>query len=350
MSKTYFELNGKKYYGYDFLGLYTYKDDQYKCDAVVDNSVFQKFKTMESLLDKTVFPPKNSPIYVAPGCPIPTNDIRHNYIIKRKPDTGDYNVFSPGINYMTWDEAYRIIVVTSRDTIICNCSHKDKTCSSEQIILKFFPDFNFDEEVYFDFNLNKAERIFYIYNLHQSVIDLIEGKLTKPCVSYKNLKINDENQVTQDLLKLVYSTGIADNTSDGVKNFQIQLHALNQHNWRNCRRTIWLVFSLMLRFSHRNCCKMVWHYSDLRDKAIKQLYELEEPVNYSCKEDFELARQFVGDLLGINEKTFFTTYDCIKKRSEAIGITSEEFQQLFGLVVRVKANEWVDGEDSNKTD
>lgn len=49
---------------------------------------------LTTILDMKTLPPKGSNVYIAPNCPLAMDDIRNNYTIKKKPDTGDYNVFS----------------------------------------------------------------------------------------------------------------------------------------------------------------------------------------------------------------------------------------------------------------
>ena len=170
---------------------------------------------------------------------------------------------------------------------------------------------------------------------------LLNGTLTKPAISVKNLNLNSENELTLDVLRLVYQTGIVSvYMDDAVKNFAIQLNVLNQHNWREYPFTTRLVINEMCDSKSCRCARDEVHrMKSQNSKVIKELISL--PYIDLCDasdKDFNMAREFVASVMGIGNCKYASEED-FRKKLDNVNLSINTFLQLFNATVQIKPKE-----------
>ena len=349
--KGFIEYEGVKYYDYDVY--ITPRNTSYygQCNFAVDCALYGRLhENMKSML-QDIKVPKGSEIFVAPKCPIASEDIRHSYTVKRKLDTGDYNIFSDIPNWTAYIYSNIALILPTRNAIIMYEKYWDEAVSKteHELIESFFPDFNYDKEQFINvvspYGPGRTNDYFFL-NVHPSWIDFLAGRLTKPCVHYSNLDINNEQEITQDLIDLVYATGVSSRINrKSIDDFKIQLHALNQHNWRERPRTVSiLLHNLLSPKETRTVRNYVNHHSTEQDKPIKMLMNTYAD-KFANKEDFELCRKMVAKIFNMQEGTMFVDIEDMTDKCKKLGLPMRIFKELFNVCVRIKDKEWENEQD-----
>lgn len=290
--------------------------------------------------------PKGSAIYVTPGCTVPSADIRKNYTIKRCVDTGDYNVICNSICKDKNASGY-CVLIPSRNTMVINRDYNAKGVYSEFLsIVHSVPGYE-DVEVT-DFSKigdMKKTFTFSLNDLPEVYVKLYEGTLVKPAVSYKNLDLNFGLEVNEDILELVYRTGMQDaNTWQNVDKHVLELEALNQYNWRDYPRTMYFLFSL-LTYPYRNAFCCVRSRQSSQPKSVKQLLHAEFSMKAASQKDHDLALKFMKKRCGI-EDTKFVLYQNIATKMREEQVPLDAFLQAFDTIVRITPKKYETTDDT----
>ena len=343
--KCYARINGVDYFDWTLYSIdsswYRKLDKDPARFIAIDTETLRKFEDLDaSLLDETFVPPLNSEVHIVPSCPVGMADIRKNYTVKRKPDDGCCNVFSPykGCYGHFWNTDYAIIP-SKRAIVLGHKNQWNKSLkNSKEIIQELFP-----ELLPTDYTVvNKEQNICYA-ELSDDWLMLLTKQLKKPCVSYQKLEFKSDNEVTLDILDLVFRTGSQQWSQDNQKAFHIQLCALNEHNWRDYKGTIGMIFHDVLCPFGR--CRSNSIASDLRclsriPKAAKELVDsCMKQEGFVSKEDLELAQEFMRNFLGMNGVKFTTMETVISKCGEH-GINMQVLFGLFDNMVKLEPKQF----------
>ena len=338
LPKAYFTYNCVKYYGYD---IYFIKFTAYERDDIFIGPTEYKKLTLGDISDfampATVSP--GAEVHLVPKCDVAVDDVRKEYKIKRKFDDGDYNVFS---KLWWWPSIYSendgCIIIPQHKTVVVSTYYADDPW---QEALKMFPDCTTDNTI----RINRCFQFFHpgLDQQKESWISLISGSAMKPCVSIKDLKFESCNDLDIDALNLVYRTSKSDRyvQQGEVEKFNLQLKSLNQTNWREYPLTMNLLFNELLRnrdYSTYNYCR--GKVSTI-PKAIKHFYtDVYKPEHYT-QEDFNMAKSFLMELLGMQE-TMFVNQSSLTEKLKSISMKPEDFEQYFNCVVRIKSKDYVE--------
>ena len=335
-NKTAFiEVDGIKYFGYEIYSIPDkwgrHPENQEENEFVVDSNTCDKLRLLhESLVDNTIAPPKGSKIYLAPDCPYGIEDVRNNYTIKRRPDTGDYNVLSPLKPHNMYHSltVATLVIFPSKRIIVIHGENKTREDMFDYAQLHGL-DVDISEMLYKNYS---SYKYFSIIRNAEVFRKLLSNELTKPCVSYESLNINSENELTTDVLQLVYQTGSTNKwMPDAEKNFIIQLNVLNQHNWREYKGTVAMLFGEMLNDGvYRSMIQTPSRYS----KTIQELFAARKDCGFMSEKDFNLARTFVDNLLNIGDCKYTTVKD-LHCKLLSIGLSQSTFSRLYKDVVRL---------------
>ena len=284
-----------------------------------DYSTYEKLsRSIDSLLNNTFVPNIGDEIYVAPHCHLAAEDIRHSYKVKRAPDAGTCNVFSP----MKWSarREYYIGIVyfpNINTAVFWRRNRADDLLNQAIAVVGEDADVS-DAKVWKDYSLYMSFR-----DGCDSYRRLLEGSLKKPCISASKLPIK-ANELTQDILTMALvscSESLCAN-ANAEKNAITTLMLLNQHNWRDYPGTMTVLFKELLR-NRRNS---VWRRNmsgcpSRYPKPIQEMINLEHSaqdgmIKFSGKKDYEMARQLVDSILNIGEKRFVDIEQIMGKLSE----------------------------------
>ncbi len=289
--------------------------------------------------------PKGSSIYLSPNCPYAVNDVRHHYTLKRKPDTGDYNVISiiknrrnTRVSFMDFSHAFivpdrKILVVLSYPNY-----YKKDTVKPIDIIRNFCPDFNSNVTPISEIEIMPL----YLCMNSSVVIDYMLGRLHKPCVYYTALDITNNVELTLDFLTLLYNTGNKRKWDRaGRQDFLTELKVLNQHNWRDYLGTLTIMFYYLFNInsiavSFRNnlsyCTKEV--------REIFRLISSNKGDDFVSEKDFNMTKLFIDSLLHIGDLKFATLENlCDKLKSNNLSISI--FSRLFDNIVKITPKAYV---------
>ena len=287
---------------------------------------------IKSMLDTTAKPKKNSTIYVTPGCPISSADLRKNYQIKRDPDAADYNVFSDFKLKREWCSvcvipSRKVAMVFNRYSSQCPDTRKDF-----MYIARAVPG-------YADVNLDDLSSVWagtLGYNVvPDAFLRLYNGTLSKPAVSINQLDMDFGLELTDDVVELVYRTGMVDNDY-GRKTEEkclLELAALNQYNWRDYPRTMYLLTSVM-KYKYRSTYHSIQHAPSRAPKSIKSIITTEFSSKAASQKDHDMSVRFMQMVLDIGDVKYVNYQDVYKKISQ-IPVSLDLFLNAFDTVVRI---------------
>lgn len=348
-SRLFCRLDGVDYYDWTiYWEKYNYRP--YVNDGiVVDKDLRRRIEDIDELLDDTFTLTPGSEIHVVPSCPICMADIRKNYITKRKVDDGCCNVFSPFKGSTNWVGCAMYAIIPSRRSFVVQESgwprNDNKTKANlECKITNLFPDLSVEERNQIIFKSDN-DSIFEYGNIPVAYVDLFFGKLTKPCVLYKKLEFKTENQVSLDILYLVYRAGMSEAYSDTIEKFKIQLCALNEHNWRDYPGTISMLFKNLLNPRSSSKCSGELYLVSRMPKAAKELVismTRPETIPFKSQEDIDMAQRLLIYVLEMPENLKFSTMETIISKLQEKHISIDCFCRCFNNMVKITPKEFKD--------
>ena len=293
---------------------------------------------LTTLLDMKTLPPKGSNVYIAPNCPLAMDDIRNNYTIKKKPDTGDYNVFSSINTRRTWEINTAIIVQKLHSVIFLTQRNVTSNVDAVTIAKATLAETVSEEDVHL---INSISSLYFGKGC-DAYTQLLEKKYKKTCVYYKNLDINSAVELTLDSLMLVYNTGkVQSRSKDAVDNFVLQLNALNQYNWREYPGTIRALLTEILP----NECGVRNYVSNTISKFPKQVKGLIQNhfnLEFHSKKDFDMCKEMIETILG-SKDIRFCTYADLKDHLDEKHISTNLYNTFFNMVVKITEKEYEEG-------
>lgn len=338
---AYLVVDGVEYFDYDF---YTsaeirgYNKDEFDSEKeyfLCDETVLRRLEKCEDLGLASITPPKGSEIYITPRMPYPIEDIRHNYNIKRVPDSGAYNVIGPlsvGFRNM-YLYGYEIAIFPTLKSIFLY-EKDDSNLTTQEIYKKalyHIPNADYADMIFKRFPYWEQFTIVMGFQVYKDVLD---KTLTKPTVSYTCLNIAGENPLTTDILELVKQVGSVHwAQKDAAKNLVIQLNVLNQHNWRDYPGTISMLFGEMMAYDKTTVFNEVSRTTSRYSKVIKELLSCKNK-DFASEKDFEFARNYVNQLLDIGECRYTSVVDLFAK-IDSIHLHRSTFDKLYNNIVRL---------------
>lgn len=300
--RAYFEIDGEKCYGYDVI-LRNYSWLSRRGDVILDLNTWSKLQDI--IAGNNVSVPNGSSVYVAPGCPVPHDDIRRNYKIKRDPDGGDFNV----VGDLSYKYSARVL-----------CLGVDR--SSKIITIG---------NVTYPYNDGCSVYLFRMPPIYESII---MGELTKPIVNYRQLEIKNANSLTVDTLSLIYRLSMEYPDREDIDKYKLQLKALSQTDWRDYPYTISTVLKVLPKYKY-SCGQVLCNKKSERDKAIDMMYQCSSSYDNASQKDRDMLYDLMCEILDIKGEMFVSLDDFMSKiQSKAIPWT--DFQDVFDCTVRIR--------------
>lgn len=355
--KIYMTFGGVHYFNYD---VFT-KDMRFRryVDSIVlfDEDLYGKLTNLDNAGDlygrfqTNINPPKGSTIYMMPNCPYSIDDVRKNYKIKRTPDGGDYNVFNP-INKLkcSVEECLAIAIVPSRKAVIMSGEcirdldsfiryHVFAFCpgiSEEDIIVKNYQPYN--------------GHVFYIYdNVGLGVVkDILDGNLTKPVITYKQLNVNSDNELTLDTLNILMRlASVSQTEKDAKTNFLNQLYLINQCNWREYRATIGLVmYQLQKRYGKWTASGQVLATPSRYGKSVQEMIRQQicDPVS---EKDMLMGQQIINEILKLGDVKF-PPFSKLASKISVNYLHSSIIERFYNVITKITPKEFKNEEERDK--
>ena len=346
-SKAFCHIEGVEYYDWT---LY-WTNNRYgwapkDSGVVIDSDMLRSFESLESnLFDDTFNPQHGSEIHVVPGCPIGMADIRKNYVIKRNADSGCCNVFSPLKADCYWIENKDVAIIPSKKAIvIAGTSYSSAVSHVRERVFELFPDIH-ESDMLLHLSLNLYLR--YV-ELPTQWLSLLKGELKKPCISYKKLEFKTANEVSLDILYLVYKTGMQSWSGEAMKAFTLQLCALNEHNWRDYPGTIGTLFNDILNLKkNRHLCANELIGITKFPKACREMIRngLQSNLAFKSQEDIDMSQRLIRYVVGLSEDAQFTTIESLARVFNEKKINMNCFYRTFDNIVKFRPKEFKNEEN-----
>ena len=355
---AYLDILGNKYYDYEAAtdrDYWYWNDDEY----LFSDNIFKEFRTLDSFADKTIKPKKGSSLYLFPGGPVALDDIRRNYTIKKKIDTGDYNVIHPyeSNSYRSWkNESYfnQVAVFPSEKKIFLhqaphqygNTARKDVYSEAEMYKYAcecFGSVLNREDMVYLENFVKDIQLVRGGKNM-ASYVSLLTTPMVKPLVSIENLDLNAENELNLDVLMLVYSAAKSTaNYREREENMLVQLNVMNNYNWREYPRTVSILLNEVGRYHL---------LSDMKRHPSQYSKTIREILEHSCNEfasekDYLLSQKLLNALLNIGDGKF-VSFDTLDDRLHQKDIPRGTFLSMFTDIVKVMPKKYDENNDKKE--
>lgn len=342
---VYFKYNGVEYFDYTLYSEQNFDIGDYSASFVLHRSVKDALKEQTKYLDLNTFPAKGSVLYPVPPCPLCIEDVRRNYTLKKKADSADYNVFPPLNKSIAYRESFSVsgiaifpsrkAIVTARAKGAWNAVPTENDL--RRVASSFLINLDFSDMILLDHR--DCNMSFYLYDVKKfgAYKDLLDRKLTKPCVPYKNLDLSTGNELTVDILQAIVIAGKQPKyATDAEKNLLVQLNVLNQFDWRQYKGTI----GILVHEIWRNSCiaKEMKNQKSRYPKVIKEIFSVPWK-NPTDEKDFALAQQLVGTAMNIGDCRFANAADLIKKMN-VTGICLSTFDHLFQNITKITPRQY----------
>lgn len=285
-----------------------------KTEYYVTDYVLSRYNN-GAFVRRDVLPKPGDKLFVAPGCPLAIDDIRKNYVIKRDPDAGDFNVFSK-INLA---EIHKCDLYIHRNKYYVTLTRSDS--------LKF--------EASHSAFFRKAARIYPISKRYKSIIELINGDLNKPCITPMDLDISGKIPLTSDALRLAYIAGDKAPSPEAKSAFLMQLESLNQTNWREHIGAI-VQFRNLFRGKTQGYQVLTSSLSTLPKSIQEMVRRMSEwSTRAQDEKDAEMIKDLIYSIVGINEDQVFMSFDSFYDKI-FLPLSTNNRNLAFDVIVMVR--------------
>lgn len=342
MPKVYLKVNNVLYSDYDVVALensVTLHEDR----IYLSYEVHKEFEVkLANLAEDTSVqaPQQGSEINVIPRCSESIDNIRKCYTIKKGYDTATCNVFSTW-HYNKWKQYVTYSICPALETIcFWNTSYRNSGDSEFKAKVA---------SMYAQAGISYTDMVsdtiightsLYEYDKVEAWEHFLTGTLTKPALHINKLSLSAGEELTDDVLKLIYIVGsVQANEPDAEKNFVLQLNVLNNYNWREYPHTMYLLFHNILR-RNSGCIarSMQYHPSYFKsayNKVVKQFIDYHGvPSTEITEKDFCMGQRIISKILDV-DKTIFVSPARLYEKLEQAGICMQVFETYFNSIVKI---------------
>lgn len=248
--------------------------------------------------------PKGSSIHIVQPCKYSVNDIRKHYIIKRSADSADYLVFGEHPDYLK----KQLITIDS-----CIINENEKVIVASYHVKTFDELFTYYTQItgnqgYVGLTYYKAHHRFYGFHAEE-YYNILTETLDKPIYLIDSLNITNENELTSELLYMIYMANKREHTKENEENLIVLLNTLNNTNWREHKEIVGTVLSSLTE-SYWGGAKRTYKEDILanmryqKSKYPKQITELLSLKGTYIGKNNKLLKEVVEHILHIGEKRF----------------------------------------------
>ena len=325
------EYNGIRYEGYNLI------TDRVPSQAFGSNYI--RCGIYEYTVSTSMQVPKGSKINLMPNCPYPIEDIRKNYKIKRGTDTAEYNIYCP----ITWKQIrfYGMLICPAERTVYAASDRRNP----EETIRRLYSSIPYHPSgQVISYQIRLGSTIFcWCAKVPDMYLKAIDGTLTKPLVSYTQLNVSSEADLTASTLILVARAAMAPYSEDNIHILQNELHALNNYNYRKYPAT--MHFLLGLFGKNGSTGNRLWtKLSTYTTKAITEIlrYKTDPSVflyTPETQEDYDLCKEFICEILNIHD-TVFCSYSQFQNKLNENYMTVSELMPYIDVTCRLKLKDF----------
>jgi len=343
---VFFEKDGQLFSDFTLL-TDAYSGDLSKDTAtVVSQEVHKKLLSPNSSFYSKIVVPQKSAITMATPYKYAAQDLRNNYSLKRSLDAGDYNVFSiEDIKRYISNYAENVYVYPRMKLMVAVYRQYNHTANYAEMAVRQMTKSYFEQQekpMPDDFFI--PENYISELELRQLICSseawgkLLDGSLKKPCVLDSMLQLNTSNNLSVDVLKMIYTVGNKVWSKEAEKNFLIQLNVLNQYDWR-CKKGTVACLLTMLNYTqgryNRSIFSEITTHPSRYPKQIKELIECARNGSFEDYKDRELCTEFLCDLLKIKTDGMIVRMSEYLNKCYDNHVPWTAMYELFGPVVRI---------------
>lgn len=248
--------------------------------------------------------PKGSSIHIVQPCKYSMNDIRKHYTIKRSADSADYLVFGEHPDYMNKQLITIESCIINENEKVIVASYNKRTFGELRDWYKQIVGDKGCEDLIYHISHHR------FYGFHsEEYYKIITDTLNKPVYLLESLNIINENQLTSDLLYMIYMANKREHTKENEENLIVLLNTLNNTNWREHKEIVGTVLSSLTE-SYWGGAKRTYKEDILanmryqKSKYPKQITELLSLKGTYTGKSNKLLKEVVEHILHIGEKRF----------------------------------------------
>lgn len=283
--------------------------------------------------------PKGSSIHIVQPCKYSMNDIRKHYTIKRSSASADYVVFGEAADVVDTKmlNLYSCIIDTKAETIVASY----RKCSSSELEEEYKKIINKVECPPVDYY--QIDNRFYGYT-SEEYWRVYTNTLNKPYYPIESLDITNENELTSELLYMIYKTNQNDWTQENEDNLIVLLNTLNNTDWRNNKDVVGAVLCFTTESYWNSRAKnykkdILANMRIQKSKYPKQITELLMLKGTSVIKNKTLLKSFLEHILNIGEKKF-TDFMSINSKLYENYIPAWMFAKCYNVICKITpANE-----------
>lgn len=273
--------------------------------------------------------PRGTNICPASNLPVAADIYRRNYNIKRNVDTGDYNVFA-GISPCRYTSPEFSYVYEKEKIILAYKGTNSATPLAE--LLEFVKSEYAVDLSTSSYKMQKYNSYYFLKDPNNNYKKLILGELKKPCILYKSLDLNGDNELNSDIILMILST--CDGYSqENLKNTKLLLTSLYQTNWREYPGTMTLFKRMLENSSAGN--SIIRHIGS-QTKPIKEILEYNFTDLFATDNDKQLATNIIKRLLNLDSNLKYVSTKELMDRLHTAKIPTGTFYQLFSTITKIE--------------
>lgn len=354
LSHLYIKIKDTVYKDYSFITNMLSSNNT--SDAIREHSddyIIVDYETQSDIVNHKVtqgniVPPKGSKIHVLRGSKFSMEDIRRDYKIKRDPADADYIIYHD-ITYQNFHSItpyykYKTFIDEKNKTVwrvFSNTWNKEISIAECKMQIS---------KSGFDVDINNLREIFTgdfcAFRDTDFYKNLLNGNHTvKPLVNENDLKIYSQNEVTLDLVEMIYN--LNENNCE-EEHMITNLMTLNQHNWRDYKGTLSFMFHVC---NHRILKEMANHPSRY-SKPVKEILNTfscdlrgwgsrTDETCFQNEKDFNLGLEFASKYLNIKDVRYTNASELLERLNDK-NVSLERFNTLFVNIVKITPKKYDD--------
>lgn len=331
--KLFITHNGVSYYGWDFVTSgHSYDLEHSNCLLDGDAISILKNPTYSNFT-----PNEGDEIHIE-NSPIAVSDIRKHYKLKRQFDSGSCNVYAVNKGtvcyYGGWSSHPTMLFVYPDVKTIVGVIGQQNNASLHQIAteVKELENQRFDIVV--------ASFGYTYINLSDFEQAMLLGTVKKPVISFDQLPIHSENELTIEQLQLIEKLGMEIYSEEAKRNYVTQMCALNQYNWREYPGALSVFFSICQKLAKRASYRGDLIFSQMSKahhfpKAAQEIVKKHATLQpFKSQKDYELGLEILESKIG--KVPEFVTVSSLFEKSGTTGVPILTILHCFDDVVRLK--------------
>lgn len=330
--KLFLAIKGVSYYGWDFI-TWGNSYDLNHSNCLLDGDAISILKNPTY----TDFTPNEGDEIHIENSPIAVSDIRKHYKLKRQFDSGSCNVY--GLNketvhyYGNWSShPTTLFIFPDVKTIVGIIGQQGLSLGQIVARVKELENQKFTVVVV-SFN--------YAYiNLSDMEQAMLLGTVKKPIISFDQLPITSENELTTEQLQLIEKLGMERYSDESKRNYVTQMCALNQYNWRDYPGALSVFFSICNKLAKRASYRGDLIFSQMSKphsfpKAAQEIVKKHATLQpFKSQKDYELGLEILESKIG--KVPEFVTVSSLFEKSGTTGVPILTILHCFNDVVRLK--------------